>query len=186
MINSGEMSKDILKVIKEAGYLGGRVIFCKYCGLVKKGTEKEKNLRKIPRRFIKKQDVIRKIWSGKEMDENDIKIIYNKYPELSILEDCVKDFREVFKQKTVEALHAFIRKYSNCSIHDLKSFAKGLSKDIAAVEQAVISIYSNGITEGNNHRLKLIKRLMYGRAKLPLLKVKVIANPIFLSNNTQI
>lgn len=150
-----------------------------------RATKENPKLKKIARRFISKQNIIKSIWSGKEMDKNDKVKIYNGYPELSVIEECVRDFREVFTQKTVEAIHTFIKKYSNCSIGNLRSFANGLGKDLAAVEQAVISPYSNGITEGNNHRLKLIKRLMYGRAKLPLLRVKVMPNSIFLPDYTQ-
>jgi len=35
--------------------------------------------------------------------------------------------------------------------------------------------YSNGPTEGHVNRLKLVKRQMYGRAKLDLLKQRLIA-----------
>jgi len=34
--------------------------------------------------------------------------------------------------------------------------------------------YSNGPLEGHVNRLKLIKRSMYGRAKLPLLRARVL------------
>ncbi|WP_101299680.1 transposase [Acetivibrio saccincola] len=49
-----------------------------------------------------------------------------------------------------------------------------LTKDKKAVENSVTSQYSNGFVEGNNNRLKLIKRQMYGRVKLALLKAKII------------
>lgn len=179
------MNRDIFAAIKEAGYSGGVGIFNKYCGVIRKKNSKDSTeLGRVVKRFISKNDIIKYIWSGKEIDENDRVKIYNKYPELSVLEECVKDFRNVFTQKTVGAIHTYIKKYSDCSVSNLKSFSNGLNRDLAAVEQAV-SPYSNGVAEGNNHRLKLIKRLMYGRAKLPLLRVKVIPSLIFIPNYTQ-
>ena len=54
------------------------------------------------------------------------------------------------------------------------SFASGVEKDIAAVRNAIVSPWSNGKTEGQITRLKLIKRQMYGRAKLDLLQARLI------------
>jgi transposase len=53
-------------------------------------------------------------------------------------------------------------------------FANGVEKDIAAVRNAIISPWSNGQTEGQITGLKLVKRQMYGRAKLDLLQARVI------------
>ncbi len=54
------------------------------------------------------------------------------------------------------------------------SFAGGVEKDIAAVRKAIISAWSNGQTEGQIMRLKLVNRQMYGRAKLDLLQARLI------------
>src|SRR5215467_4696793 len=43
-----------------------------------------------------------------------------------------------------------------------------------AVKAALTSHYSNGPTEGHVNRLKLFKRQMYGRAKLDLLRQRVL------------
>jgi hypothetical protein len=42
------------------------------------------------------------------------------------------------------------------------------------IGNAIISPWSNGQTEGQITRLKLIKRQMYGRAKLDLLRARVV------------
>ena len=57
------------------------------------------------------------------------------------------------------------------------TFVKGLRMDVAAVRNAVLFRESNGITEGYVNKLKTIKRSMYGRARLPLLKVKMVMPP---------
>ena len=56
----------------------------------------------------------------------------------------------------------------------LGSFASGVTKDIAAVHAALVQPWSNGQTEGQITKLKLVKRQMYGRAKIDLLQARLI------------
>ena len=57
----------------------------------------------------------------------------------------------------------------------LASFAAGIRADRKAVAAAITEPWSNGQTEGQITRLKLVKRQMYGRAKLDLLAARLIA-----------
>jgi hypothetical protein len=52
-------------------------------------------------------------------------------------------------------------------------FAKTLRQDIGAVRNAVLEPWSNGQTEGQINRLKTLKRAMYGRAGVDLLRVRM-------------
>lgn len=56
----------------------------------------------------------------------------------------------------------------------LPSFAKVIREDLPAVVQAVTSPYSSGVNEGCITDVKLQKRLMAGRAKVPLLRQRVV------------
>ena len=47
-------------------------------------------------------------------------------------------------------------------------------RDEKAVNAAVVLPWSNGQVEGQIHRLKLVKRQMYGRAKFNLLRRRVL------------
>ena len=60
-------------------------------------------------------------------------------------------------------------------IAELQTFAEGLKKDYDAVKAGLTLSWSNGQTEGQNHRLKFIKRQMYGRAHFALLRQRVLA-----------
>lgn len=53
-------------------------------------------------------------------------------------------------------------------------FVRGLRQDYAAVEQAFVSAWSNGQTEGQVNRLKMLKRQGYGRASFDLLRRRVL------------
>jgi transposase len=57
----------------------------------------------------------------------------------------------------------------------LRGFAKRLLSDRLAVAAALSQKWSNGQTEGQVNRLKLIKRQMYGRAGFDLLQERVLA-----------
>ena len=57
---------------------------------------------------------------------------------------------------------------------DLQRFAAGLEADLSAVRPAFSSPWSSGQVEGQINRLKYLKRQMYGRAKLDLMRIRVL------------
>jgi transposase len=59
-------------------------------------------------------------------------------------------------------------------IPELRRFAKGLLKDKSAVVAGLTLSYSNGPVEAQIQKLKLVKRAMFGRAKLPLLRQRLL------------
>ena len=63
-------------------------------------------------------------------------------------------------------------------IRSLQNFVERLSRDILAVEAAVITRWSNGPVEGHVNRLKTLKRQMYGRAGVELLRARLIPLPM--------
>ncbi len=56
----------------------------------------------------------------------------------------------------------------------LSSFANGIATDRDSVRAALVHPWSNGQTEGQITKLKLVKRQMYGRAKLDLLTARLL------------
>ncbi|WP_442945743.1 transposase [Nonomuraea sp. LPB2021202275-12-8] len=57
---------------------------------------------------------------------------------------------------------------------ELRHFVAGLRRDWAAVKAGLTLPYSSGAVEGNANRIKMIKRIMYGRANPDLLRVRVL------------
>lgn len=98
-------------------------------------------------------------------------------------------------REIVEGFHAMIRRQAEADLDPwierarvslVASFASGIVKDIAAVRAAIVSHWSNGQTEGQIIKLKLVKRQMYGRGKLDLLQARLIgALPRATSNLRQ-
>lgn len=82
-----------------------------------------------------------------------------------------------------DRFHSMIRKKATadlgCWIVDagdslIASFASGITRDRPAVSAAIAEPWSNGQTEGQITKLKLVKRQMYGRGKLDLLQARLI------------
>jgi transposase len=80
----------------------------------------------------------------------------------------------MLKERKAEALDAWFTRAKESHIADLKSFANGILRDYAAVYTAFSRPERNGITEGHINRLKFLKRQMFGRARLDLLRLKIL------------
>lgn len=56
----------------------------------------------------------------------------------------------------------------------INRFVNGIRRDLSAVKKAVELDYNNGLAEGSVNKLKVIKRIMYGRCRFELLKGKLL------------
>ena len=72
-------------------------------------------------------------------------------------------------------LDDWLEQASASGLGALRNFAASLRRDYAAVKAGVTLEWSNGPVEGEINRLKQLKRQMYGRAKLDLLRQRVLA-----------
>lgn len=98
-------------------------------------------------------------------------VIENNVPELVEARKAIGDFQSMIRSKSAAKLDSWIEIAKGSLVG---SFVNGVEKDLMAVRNAIISPWSNGQTEGQITRLKLIKRQMYGRAKLDLLQARVV------------
>jgi transposase len=92
-------------------------------------------------------------------------------PTLVEAREIVDDFHAMLRTKAAADLPTWIERASASLIG---SFANGVRRDFAAVRAAITSMWSSGQTEGQITKLKLVKRQMYGRAKLDLLQARLV------------
>ena len=92
-------------------------------------------------------------------------------PVLIEAREIIAAFHLMIRRKTEADLNPWIER-GRASL--VASFANGVDRDIAAVRAAIVSSWSNGQTEGQITKLKLVKRQMYGRGKLDLLQARLI------------
>ena len=81
--------------------------------------------------------------------------------------------------KKPEKLDIWIESAQKQDIPELQSFVEGISKDLKAVRNGIIYSYNNGLAEGSVNKIKVIKRIMYGRNSFALLKSKVLFHELF-------
>lgn len=100
-----------------------------------------------------------------------IATIEEKVPLLVEARKLVDSFQTMVRKKTLVDLEPWLEQARSSLI---ASFAAGVLKDREAVGAAIRLPWSNGQTEGQITKLKLVKRQMYGRGKIDLLQARVI------------
>jgi len=95
-------------------------------------------------------------------------------PVLATAADLTREFVAMVRGRQPERLDPWLRAASTSGVAEFQGLAAGLERDKAAVAAALAERWSNGQTEGQVLRLKLIKRQGYGRAKFDLLRKRVL------------
>ena len=91
-------------------------------------------------------------------------------PALVAARNLLDRFRTMIAAKKPDGLDP---RLAEAAGSELASFASGIEADGAAVRAAIFETWSNGQTEGEVTKLKLVKRQMYGRGKLDLLRARL-------------
>ena len=107
-----------------------------------------------------------------ERDKEYLRQLSTIHPKLQVAVELAKDFAAMVRHRQGEKLTIWLGK-AKASL--LSRFAAGLCQDYAAVRAALSLPWSNGPTEGHINRLKCLKRQMYGRANLDLLRQRLLA-----------
>ena len=94
-------------------------------------------------------------------------------PLLVEAREIIAAFQAMVRKKSLADLEPWLKRARPSLV---TSFANGVIKDQAAVRAAITLPWSNGQTEGQITKLKLVKRQMYGRGKLDLLQARVIGS----------
>ncbi|MDQ2830277.1 MAG: transposase [Chloroflexota bacterium] len=95
-------------------------------------------------------------------------------PLVTLATALVQEFHTLLQEHDVAGLYVWLRGTQACPIPELCRVAKGMWLDRQAIEAAVTLEWSNGQVEGQVNRLKALKRSMYGRAKIDLLRQRLV------------
>lgn len=91
--------------------------------------------------------------------------------------EAVQTFFSLLDEQRGDQLDAWLERAGASGVRELAAFAEGIRRDYAAIRAAFELPWNQGQTEGQVNRLKLLKRQMYGRAKLDLLRHRVLGPP---------
>ncbi len=124
--------------------------------------------------YITRKGIFNHLWMKIELTPSHRECLWNQHGSLPELDLCIREFREIFDKKSIPRLYLFIERHNKSGLKEISSFSNGLLKDIGAVENAVASPLSNAFVEGQNSRVKTVKKSMYGRCGKLLLEAKLM------------
>jgi transposase len=135
----------------------------------------EMNPSGAPRRVPSARSIARLMTAEQDRLSRDeaitVATVETNVPKLAIARELIQHFQTVIRNQVHSDLELWLIDAAGSLV---SSFAAGIKKDQHAVAAALVQPWSNGQTEGQITRLKLIKRQMYGRAKLDLLQARLI------------
>ena len=103
-----------------------------------------------------------------------LKLVAAEDPAIASAVDLAEDFLVMLRRREGDRLEAWLAAAEASGVDDLKRFAGKLRTDLAAVQAGLTLRHSNGQTEGHVTKLKLVKRQGYGRAKIDLLRKRLL------------
>lgn len=176
--SQGMTYPQIAEIIRAKGYDGSVAALRVF---MQKEREHQKNAETISpeqKEYIARkwmiQLIYRDIGKVKGISQNQYEEVLKKYPILGMAYQLVKQFHEIIFSKKPEMLDSWFSEAEKLEITEINSYIAGLKKDLKAVKNAIIYRYNNGLAEGSVNKLKVIKRIMYGRNSFELLKSKVL------------
>jgi transposase len=112
----------------------------------------------------------------KTLDEKEMMVLRRicQEPAIKRAYSLAQEFVEMIRQRVVAMLDPWLNACQQSGVTNLQTFAEGIRKDYGAIRAVLETIWSNGQTEGQVNRLKMLKRQMYGRAGLDLLRIRVL------------
>lgn len=100
--------------------------------------------------------------------------VRGRLPGLDAALAVAGELADMIRRTVTTPLADWVAKAKGSGVPELARFASSLESDAAAVSAALTEPWSNGQVEGQVNRLKTIKRSMYGRAGLDLLRARVL------------
>lgn len=107
-------------------------------------------------------------------DEQCLQTVLKHCPELAAARRHVGAFAHMIRDLRGDRLPEWIDRVHADNLPALHSFITGLYQDLDAVTAGLTLEHNNGRAEGTVNRIKAVKRAMFGRANLDLLKKRIL------------
>ncbi len=118
--------------------------------------------------FMQREDAL------EQSKRDDLAAFRRAAPSLETAYQLVQDFLTMMRQREGERLDDWLVQVRESQLPELMSFANGVERDKDAVQAGPTLAINNGQVEGQVTRIKLIKRMMYGKAGFALLRQRVL------------
>src|SRR5467141_4142065 len=121
--------------------------------------------------------VLRRAEQRTEAEAQQLAQLHAQSAEVAEAIDLAQDFTQLVRQRQPESLDPWLERASTSALEAIRRFTSGLRDDYAAVKAGVTLPWSSGPVEGHINRLKMVKRQMFGRARLDLLSRRFLLAP---------
>lgn len=112
-----------------------------------------------------------------QADAVELKEIRAGCPELDAATRHVRDFATMMRDQQSSLLPGWMERVLADDLPALHSLVNGFHRDLDAVTAAFSTTWSSGQVEGQVTRVKLLKRMGYGRASLAVLRRRILLSP---------
>ncbi|GHO77207.1 hypothetical protein KSD_49780 [Ktedonobacter sp. SOSP1-85] len=109
-----------------------------------------------------------------EKEQKEVAAICQASPTAGTMYALAQQFMRMIRQLEGERLHDWLDQVRASGIPELQGFVQSIEKDKAAVLAGLTLPHSNGLVEGKVNKVKLMKRMMFGRADFALLRQRVL------------
>ena len=173
--NEGERNAtQLFREISQRGYRGGELAVQRYL------RKFRNNRRTAP--VGPKPPSVREVTSWimsdparlPDHDKQSLATICARDADIGRLTGHVKAFATMMTSLQGEYLDEWITNVEADTLQAIAGFARNMRRDIDAIRNGLTLHHSSGPVEGSINRLKMIKRQMYGRANLDLLRKRVV------------
>jgi transposase len=172
--NATQLYREITKL----GYRGGELAVQRYLrryrhgrGFIAQRGPKPPSVREVTNWIMTHPDHL-------DTDEaTALAAITTRSPELDQLATYVREFATMMTKLRGYQLTPWITAVEQDCLPALASFARNLRRDFDAIHNGLSLPFSSGPVEGAVNRIKMLKRQMFGRAKLDLLRKRVLLTP---------
>ena len=177
--------KQLFLELSKLGYKGSYKVITRYVADLRGPTCTHQYAHEAPKAPPSKLPVSKAAFllgkPAEKLDEEEKKIIQHlcrSSNQINNAYELAQGFQKMVRERLADGFEDWLHQAEKGIVPGMKNFAIGLRRDYEAVKMALSQPWSNGQVEGQVNRLKLIKRQMQGRAKLDLLKQRVIHKSI--------
>ncbi len=121
--------------------------------------------------------VLRRAEQRTAVETQQLAQLHAQSAEIAEAIDLAQDLTHLVRQRQPEHLEPWLERASTSALEAVRRFTSGLRDDYAAVKAGVTLPWSSGPVEGHINRLKMVKRHMFGRARLDLLSRRFLRAP---------
>lgn len=171
--------------LQSLGYKGSTRTVYRFLAQLREGSAppggKAQRSSAVPEPLVEQWTAQKAVWwfirdpsDLKKKEQKALAAIRQASPTANTVYEFAQDFMQMLSRREGHHLDAWLDQVKASRLPELKRFARSIQRDKDAVLAGLTLPQSNGIVEGKINKLKLIKRMMFGRAEFPLLRQRVL------------